>query len=89
MRKNLEFWLVLAVAYPLGWMPRGVARALADALTWALFHLLGRLRRVGERNLEIAFPDLPRQQIRAELRGVFRHVGWLWAEFCPITPKTP
>lgn len=89
MRKNLEFWLVLAVAYPLGWLPRSVARALADALTWSLFHLLRRLRRVGERNLALAFPDLSPEKRTAVLRGVFRHLGWQLVEFCRMTRYTP
>ena len=58
MQEKLEFWLVLAVARPLGWMPRGLARCVAGVLAWSVYVLHGRLRRVGQRNLEMAYPEL-------------------------------
>jgi len=58
MREKLEFWLVMAVARPLGWMPRGMARCMAGVLAGSVYRLHGRLRRVGLRNLELAFPEL-------------------------------
>jgi len=88
MRENLEFWLVLAVARGLGWMPRGLARLVAGALTFAIYKLHGRLRRVGERNLQLAFPETPEKRRRAELRGVYRHLGWQLVEFCRMTRYT-
>ncbi len=51
MQQTLEYWLVVAVARALGLMPRWLARLLSDGLAWTVFHSLGRLRRVGERNL--------------------------------------
>jgi KDO2-lipid IV(A) lauroyltransferase len=83
MRKNLEFWLVWIVARTLGWLPRPLARRLANALAWSVYSLHGRLRRVGLRNLELALPELSSVSRRAEfLRGVFRHLGWQLVEFC-------
>ena len=32
MRERLEYWLVVAVARSLGWMPRQLARLLADGV---------------------------------------------------------
>ena len=54
-----------------------------------LFHALGRLRRVGERNLELALPQLPQSQRRSILRGVYRHLGWQLVEFCRMPRYTP
>jgi KDO2-lipid IV(A) lauroyltransferase len=89
MRKKLEFWLVLAVARPLGRLPRGLARWLSGVLAWIVYSLHGRLRRVGERNLELAFPEFSSKSRRAELlRGVFRHLGWQLVEFCRMTHYT-
>jgi len=89
MRKNLEFWLVVAVASTLGWLPRGAARRVADGIAWSVHRLHGRLRRVGERNLELALPSLSAQERERILRGVFRHLGWQLVEFCRMTRYTP
>ena len=88
MREKLEFWLVLIVARPLGWLPRGAARLVAGMIAWVAYCLLGRLRSVGERNLALAFPELSSKSRRAELRGVFRSLGRQLAEFCRMTRYT-
>jgi KDO2-lipid IV(A) lauroyltransferase len=89
MRERLEFWLVAAVARALGVLPRGLARLLANGLTAVLYRLLGRLRRVGLRNLELARPELTAAERERTLRGVFRHLGWLLVEFCRMDRYTP
>ena len=89
MQERLEYGLVLAVARSLGWMPRAVARRLADALTWGVYRTMGRLRRVGLRNLELALPELNAAERDRILRGVFRHLGWQLVEFCRMTRYTP
>jgi KDO2-lipid IV(A) lauroyltransferase len=90
MRENLEYWLVLAVARALGRVPRGPARLLAGGLAFAVYWSFGRLRRVGWRNLELAFPEISSQRKRAELlRGVYRHLGWQLVEFCRMARYTP
>jgi Kdo2-lipid IVA lauroyltransferase/acyltransferase len=89
MRKRLEYWLVVAVARSLGRLPRSLARWVADALTWAVYRLLGRLRRVGERNLDLALPELSAESRRKILRSVYRHLGWQLVEFCRMTRYTP
>jgi KDO2-lipid IV(A) lauroyltransferase len=88
MRDRLEYWLVVAVARSLGWMPRRLARLLADALTWSMYRALSRLRRVGRRNLELALPELSAAERERILRGVFRHLGWQLVEFCRMTRYT-
>jgi KDO2-lipid IV(A) lauroyltransferase len=88
-RENLEYWLVWAVARTLGFMPRPVARFLAGLLAWAVYWTFGRLRRVGERNLALAFPEPSSKRERAELlRGVYRHLGWQLVEFCRMQRYT-
>jgi KDO2-lipid IV(A) lauroyltransferase len=88
MREDIEFWLVLAVARALGWMPRGMARRVADLLTWGAYRALGRLRGVGTRNLELALPQLSVGERERILRGVFRNLGWQLVEFCRMTRYT-
>ena len=87
-RENLEYWLVVAVARALGAMPRGLARLLAGMLAFAVYHTLGRLRRVGEHNLELAFPEITPQKRAELLRGVYRSLGWQLVEFCRMTRYT-
>jgi KDO2-lipid IV(A) lauroyltransferase len=88
MRENLEYWLVLAVARSLGRMPRGLARRLAGGLAFAVYWCFGRLRRVGVRNLELAFPEMSSQQRETVLRGVYIHLGWQLVEFCRMDRYT-
>ncbi len=91
MRENLEYWLVVAVARVLGVLPRGMARFLSGLLAFAVYHAFGRLRRVGERNLSLAFPNIQPKSERAQLllRGVYRHLGWQLVEFCRMSRYTP
>jgi KDO2-lipid IV(A) lauroyltransferase len=88
MRENLEYWLVVAVARALGLMPRGFARLLAGLLAFAVYHSLGRLRRVGVRNLELALPGLTNAERTRILRGVYRSLGWQLVEFCRMSRYT-
>ena len=88
MRENLEYWLVVAVARFLGRMPRGLARLLAGMLAFGVHWAFGRLRRVGVRNLELAFPELPLEARKRILRGVYDYLGWQLVEFCRMTRYT-
>jgi KDO2-lipid IV(A) lauroyltransferase len=90
MRETLEYWLVLIVARTLGVLPRGWARLFAGLLAFTVYRTFGRLRHVGERNLELAFAEKLSKKERAELlRGVYRHLGWQLVEFCRMSGYTP
>jgi KDO2-lipid IV(A) lauroyltransferase len=82
MRETLEYWLVLIVARTLGVMPRGLARLIAGFLAIVVYWSLGRLRRVGMRNLELALPDFSSKDRRDILRGTYRSLALQLAEFC-------
>jgi KDO2-lipid IV(A) lauroyltransferase len=82
MRKTLEYWLVVAVARTLNRVPRGLARLLAGVIAFAVYWALGRLRRAGTRNLELALPELSASERTRILRGVYVHLGWQLVEFC-------
>ena len=88
MKERLEYWLVLAVARTLGWLPRGLSRLLVRILTWSCYLALGRLRRVGERNLQLALPQLSCKARKKILRHVFRNLGWQLVEFCRLPRYT-
>ena len=82
MRHRLEYGLLWLIVSFLGALPRPLARAIAISLAHVAYRLHGKLRRVGLRNLELAFPDMPRRQRRRILRGVFTSLGRQLAEVC-------
>ncbi|MGA2634422.1 MAG: lysophospholipid acyltransferase family protein [Terracidiphilus sp.] len=88
MHENLEYWLVVPVARGLGRLPRGLARRLAGVLAFAVYWVHIRLRRVGERNLELALPDLSSNARKQILRRVYIHLGWQLVEFCRMQRYT-
>jgi len=46
---------------------------------------LGRLRKVGLQNLQLAFPEMSDVERGAILQSVYRNLGWLMAEFCQMS----
>ena len=69
-------------------LPRGLARTAGVAIGAVAFRALGRLRRVGLRNLELAFPGITARQREAILRSEYRNLGLLLAEFCKMQGYT-
>jgi Kdo2-lipid IVA lauroyltransferase/acyltransferase len=82
LRETAEFALVWTLVRVMALLPRGVARGVGAAIGWTAYQLLGRLRRVGLRNLQLAFPEMRAEQRDGTLRLVYRNLGWLLAEFC-------
>lgn len=88
LRQALEFALAWGFIHGLRALPRRRARAAGAAIAAIAFVLLGRLRRVGRRNLEMAFPALSAAEREAILRQEYRHLGWLLGEFCQMSTYT-
>ncbi len=82
MRDALEYAPVWLLVRLMGALPRPLGRAVAFGVAGAVYHLHRRLRRVGMRNLEIAFPEKSPRERRRILRGEFRSLARLLAEFC-------
>lgn len=82
MRHRLEYAPVWLIVHLLGLLPRPLARALAIALARSLYYVHPRFRRVGLRNLEIAFPGKPLAERRRIVRVLLDHLGRLLAEVC-------
>lgn len=68
----------------LGALPRPLARGVGTVIGDLAYHALGRLRRVGMRNLNLALPDVPEGSRGQILREVYRNLGCLLAEFCQM-----
>ena len=82
MRENFEYALVWVSLRILGALPRPVSRALGIAVGIAAYAVMGRLRKVGMRNLAIAFPQMTKSQRRRVVFQVFVGFGRHLAEFC-------
>ena len=82
MRHKLEYALLWVVVRTLGLLPRWMSRAVAIGFAMAVYRVHGRLRKVGMRNLEMAFPAMNARERRKILRGEFVSLGRQLAEFC-------
>lgn len=80
MRHRLEYALAWLLLRGIGLLPRPIARAVAIVFGWSVYLLHGRLRRVGMRNLELAFPEKNKSERRKILRGTFTSIGRQLAE---------
>ena len=78
----LVFAPVWAIMKSLGMLPRPVARLLGIAFGRLVGLCHPNFRRVGMRNLALAFPELPEREHRRLLRLEFDNLGRLLAEFC-------
>jgi Kdo2-lipid IVA lauroyltransferase/acyltransferase len=88
VRETAEFAVVWLFVHGVRLLPRRVARAVGAAIGAIAFSALGRLRRVGIRNLELAFPEMTAADRVATLRSEYRNLGFLLAEFCKMPDYT-
>ena len=82
VRERLEYWLVWVFLKVMGILPRPLARAKGISLGLLVYLLHGRLRRVGMRNLSLAFPEMSRKERGRILRGEYISLGRQLAEVC-------
>jgi KDO2-lipid IV(A) lauroyltransferase len=88
VRETAEFAVVWVFVYAMRLFPRGLVRAIGAMIGAIAFHALGRLRRVGLRNLALALPELTAKEREAILRSEYRNLGLLLAEFCKMPDYT-
>jgi Kdo2-lipid IVA lauroyltransferase/acyltransferase len=88
MRQRLEFIIVGVLVRALGALPRSLARAVGSGLGALAFAFTGRLRRTGERNLWIAYPESDSAWRSGTLRQLYRNLGLHLAEFCLMSRYT-
>ncbi len=72
----------------LGILPRGLARAIGALVGALAYTLFGRLRRVGLKNLTLAYPEWTGDARERTLRCVYRNLGYQLAEFCLMSGYT-
>jgi len=88
MRRKLEYAAAWPFIKTLGILPRPLARAVAIVLAQAVYLFHVRLRQVGMRNLELAFPEKSKAERARTLRGVFTSLGRQLAEVCQFPKYT-
>jgi KDO2-lipid IV(A) lauroyltransferase len=86
LRYRVEYGLAWLLVKSVGALPRPLARAAAISIAWTVYLLHRKLRRVGMRNLELAFPEKSLRERKKILRGVFTSLGRQAAEVC-LFPK--
>jgi len=86
MRHRLEYALAWCVVRTIGALPRPLARWVGISLGQLIYLLHSKLRRVGMRNLALAFPEKTTSERRRVVRRVFTSLGRQFAEVC-LFPK--
>ncbi|WP_158751830.1 lysophospholipid acyltransferase family protein [Acidobacterium sp. S8] len=89
MRESLEFAVVWVLVGFMRLLPRPVARAFGASIGALAWQAVPRLRQVGLRNLELAFPQWSSTEREQTLRRLYRNLGWQLAEFCQMPKYTP
>lgn len=88
LSERLEDVALRSMLSVVGALPRTLARRLGETVGRVCYHVFGRLRRVGMRNLEIAFPAWSQRRKSAVLHASFLQLGRHLAEFCRMTRYT-
>jgi Kdo2-lipid IVA lauroyltransferase/acyltransferase len=78
---DLEYLTARSLLVAIGLLPLRVAMFLSAKMGRGAYYFSGRLRRTGDRNLELAFPELSQSRRRLLLRGCFESLGRLLGVF--------
>jgi KDO2-lipid IV(A) lauroyltransferase len=87
-REWFEYLALRLVVAILKWLPRPLARSAGASIGFLAWHLVSRLRRIGLRNLTLAFPNMPAAERERTLRALYRYLGFQLAEFCRMPRAT-
>jgi KDO2-lipid IV(A) lauroyltransferase len=85
----LQYHIARVFFAALGRLPRPLALRLGRALGYAAYLAGWKLRRVGELNLQMAFPAMAPDERRSLLRGSIVNLGRHLAEFSRFSIATP
>jgi KDO2-lipid IV(A) lauroyltransferase len=88
LQLNLEYLLARSILGAFGILPRGLAIGIGRAMGRIAYLLPLKLRRTGERNLMIAYPEMDERERQRLLRGSFDSLGRLLAEFSQFPGMT-
>src|SRR5713226_4663935 len=86
---NFEYLLARSLLAIFRLLPLRMGLFVGSTLAGWTYPLAGRLRRAGERNLQLAFPEMGPRARAHLLRGCFRNLGRLLAVFSHFTAANP
>jgi Kdo2-lipid IVA lauroyltransferase/acyltransferase len=89
LRTRLEYILVRLLVGTLGMLPWRSSMQFGCMVGLLSYFAFGHLRRVGELNLEIAFPEKSLSERRCILRGSFKSLGRMLGVFCHFPRCSP
>src|SRR5580765_2857239 len=75
----IEYAVVRILLGALRVLPMSAAIFVGVSIGRLAYHALGKLRRVGMRNLELAFPEMTEAERAEILKGAFRNLGRVMA----------
>ena len=81
LRHKAEYALARTILAVLRLLPRPLARLAAGLAAFLVYLLVSRYRRVAHLNLRLALPELSAGERRRIVRGVYRNLGRMLAEF--------
>lgn len=89
LQTKVEYAAARTVLDGLKMLPRAVAVSIGRNLGAVAYQSSSKLRRTGERNLEIAFPEKSADERTTLLKGCFDSLGRLLGEFSQFPKYTP
>ena len=89
VKETLEYAAARGLLGGLGLLPRGLAVGVGRGIGWLAYRLAGGLRRVGRRNLALAFPEKPAAERERLLRSCFATLGRALGEVSQFSRATP
>ncbi len=75
LQTNLEYTAVRGIVGAIGLLPLAMSMKIGESFAKIPYRFLKRLRSVGHRNLELALPELSKQEHKRILRGVYASFG--------------
>ena len=75
VQTTIEYLAARLVLFTLGRLPMSVAISVGEGLGGLAYVIAGNLRRTGERNLLLAFPEKTEDERKQIVRGCFRSLG--------------
>lgn len=89
LQTNLEYAVARSLLAIFGWLPLRLSLSVGSRMGRAAYYFSGRLRRTGQRNLELAFPESTEPERRRLLRGCFENLGRLLGVFSRFASAGP
>jgi KDO2-lipid IV(A) lauroyltransferase len=86
---NLEYLIARSLLASFALLPLRLALFTGSILGGLGYYFSGRLRRTGQRNLELAFPELDVRRRKDLLRGCFQNLGRLLGVFSHFGKESP